>query len=555
MKKIILFLVLIIGIFLRLYKLDLIPPGVNPDEASTGYNAYSLLKTGKDRYGEEFPIAFRSLGTYILPLYTYLTVIPTAFFGPTIFSVRFISAFSSILLLFVTTLLSFEIKKITVTTRVLIVLFLSISPWAVNFGRGGHEISLSSTLFITSIFLFIKSVSNPKWIIPTLLLAGISASTYYTERYLILITLPLLIWMFKDHFIHHKKYLLIGLAIFVISQLPQLTLIKSDAFSRRIEQVNYLNDQPFNNNLLNLNNSALDRAIFILGEFTSHYLEYFSPRSLFFDPDPQNARSIPDISVFYSWMVIPFFFGIKFLLQNRSDPKIKILILLLIVGTIPAALTKDPFYSLRGLSFLWVLTAVIAVGTGYLINSITIKLISIGLIILLVVISCVSLYNSYFILLKHERSDNYGYEYGELINRLKSYYDKKVVIDDGRTPGVHVWIPFYGKLDPRKFQLQIDDQIRNNYYNNIDLDKETKIDNLEIRSINWINDIYEDGILVGDPLAISIEQAKEHKLDFLFEIKGLNGQIKLIAYTTNPKVKCEEGLRKGLYNPKCLDFK
>ena len=50
-KMMVIFLVLLLGIFLRFYKLDVIPNGIDSDEASQGYDAYSILKTGKDRYG------------------------------------------------------------------------------------------------------------------------------------------------------------------------------------------------------------------------------------------------------------------------------------------------------------------------------------------------------------------------------------------------------------------------------------------------------------------------------------------------------------------------
>ena len=544
-KILLLLIVLTIGIFLRFYLIDSIPPGLNPDEASIGYNAYSLLETGKDRYGQTLPLAFRSLGTYLLPVYTYLTIIPVAVFGPTIFSVRLVSVSSSILLLAITSLLVFEIKNITFRARLLTVLFVSISPWAVFFGRGGHEISLSLALFALSIFLFIKSISNPKWIILTLLTAGLAGSTYHTERYLSLIFFSLAIWIFKDKFIKHKKYLLIGIAFFLIAQLPQLILIPSEAFSRRVEQVNYWNDAKIGD---------------VLKEFTSHYLEYFSPRSLFLDQDPQRARSMPDLSIFYMWMIVPLWFGIKFLLKNegnllsyrnKADPIFKILLLLVIVSPIPAALTKDPFYSLRALPFFWILTIIISFGVDYLIKLIPIKSIGIFLALILVLTSLVSLYNSYFILLKHERGDNYGYEYSELVNKLKEYSDKKIVIDSTRAIGAYIWIPFYGKINPVKYQLQISNKIKNSYYNNTDLDVETKIDNLEIRPIIWREDIYKDEILVGDELAISYDQIQEHILSPLFQIKGLDGKIKLMAYTTNPKAKCESDLKKGLGNPKC----
>ena len=73
------------------------PAGINLDEASIGYNAYSVLKTGKDQYGELLPIYFRSLDDYKPPLYIYFTVPSVAIFGLTEWAVRFPSAFLGVL--------------------------------------------------------------------------------------------------------------------------------------------------------------------------------------------------------------------------------------------------------------------------------------------------------------------------------------------------------------------------------------------------------------------------------------------------------------------------
>ncbi len=63
-KKFLLIIILIIAAFLRLWRLESIPPSLTPDEAALGYNAYSVLKTGKDEYGKVLPIIFKSFGDY-----------------------------------------------------------------------------------------------------------------------------------------------------------------------------------------------------------------------------------------------------------------------------------------------------------------------------------------------------------------------------------------------------------------------------------------------------------------------------------------------------------
>ena len=54
-----LILILILAAVLRFYQLGQNPPSLDWDETAHGYNAYSILKTGRDEYGYKFPLYFR----------------------------------------------------------------------------------------------------------------------------------------------------------------------------------------------------------------------------------------------------------------------------------------------------------------------------------------------------------------------------------------------------------------------------------------------------------------------------------------------------------------
>lgn len=70
-KTLYLFLIIFLAFSLRFYKLGSVPAGFFSDEAAVGYNAYSLLKTGKDEFGKPWPFLFISFGEGKLPLYIY----------------------------------------------------------------------------------------------------------------------------------------------------------------------------------------------------------------------------------------------------------------------------------------------------------------------------------------------------------------------------------------------------------------------------------------------------------------------------------------------------
>ena len=113
MRKKVLVLALIIAtaLFLRVYKINSNPPGLTPDEASLGYNAYSILKTGKDEYGTFMPIIFKSFGDYKPGLYVYLTVPFVAILGLNETAVRLPSVFSGVFTVFLIYLISKELFK------------------------------------------------------------------------------------------------------------------------------------------------------------------------------------------------------------------------------------------------------------------------------------------------------------------------------------------------------------------------------------------------------------------------------------------------------------
>ncbi len=367
---IVIFLIALTVIFLRFYQLDKIPPGIFLDEASEGYNAFSILHTGKDRYGQSLPILFRSYWSFQTPLYTYLTVIPVYFFGNSIFSVHFISAVSGVILAVTTFILlvGFETRK-KINLSVVATILVAISPWAVFFSRFGTEASLGVALFAFSFLLFFLSLRKA-WLFPlAVFILGLSTHAYYSERLISPLFLIGFILLFRKILFSKKKILILGIILFGFTQIPHLMIINSGAFVRRLTQVDYFNNQFFQNNSGSLHYFPFGRQLFIIREFVSQYLAYFSPKNLFFVPDSQQLRSMPDLSVFYSWMIIPFIFGLKSLVVNRSLPLVKMIILLIILSPIPASLTKDPFSTIRIFVFLWGITITIAFGVNYLLKT------------------------------------------------------------------------------------------------------------------------------------------------------------------------------------------
>ena len=92
-NKKILIVIIILAAILRFWKLGENPPALYWDEASLGYNAYSILKTARDEHGEFMPLSrFIAFGDYKPSGYIYASVPFIALFGLNEFSIRFASA-------------------------------------------------------------------------------------------------------------------------------------------------------------------------------------------------------------------------------------------------------------------------------------------------------------------------------------------------------------------------------------------------------------------------------------------------------------------------------
>lgn len=538
MKIIILFLIVMLAIFLRFYNLNELPAGLNTDEVSLGYDAYSILLTGQDQYGKSFPVFLRSFGAYQSPLYAYLTTIPIFLFGLSIFSVRFLSVLVGVLTVVVTFVLIYKHKNNLKFWEALLTSFiLSFVPWAVFFQRTAVEASLGLFLTVMAIYFLLKSLQKPPFFILAGIILGLSTHAYQAQRLGSLLLILGFILLFAKQFLKNKKIILIGLTLFLVIQIPQLILINSQAGTRRLSQVNYFSKDYFDQNGGNLKSIPFGYPVYIFNQFSSHYIAYFSPKNLFFDPDPQGVRGIPELSVFYNWMLIPLLFGLKVFWEKRKDSFIRIMFLLMVTSPIPAGLTREPFYTLRVLPLLWVLTIIIALGGFDILHKLRFNFLRGLTLFAISSFSVLILISNYFILLKYEGSSDYGFPFIELAKKTEELNSKNFVIDLGRQGQSYIWFAFFKKYDPYKLQEQGRDVLID-YYNASEFDGKRVIGNVEMRNIDWGKDQCLDEIIVGDELSISEDQIREHHLRLEFEFSDLIGKVKLKGYSTNPTKEC-----------------
>lgn len=540
-SKILLFItILAVAWLLFTYKLDQIPAGLYADEAVAGYNAYSILKTGKDEYGKSFPILFRFFGSYSPPLFVYFLVPLIKIFGLKIWVIRSLSVMSMILVAVLVFLFLKSLKRSSLWLPYLGMFLFVISPWAIFFSRVGYEVTLAFAIFSLGVYLLWLGLKRPKLIATGLLTLSLSAYTAHTEIYLVLLFVFSALIIFRNQLFSKKakKWTLLGLTLAAAIQIPQILLIKTPAFWNKESLFYSKAISNYAKNHLHFLPQVLAIPLAFIREFSSQWLTYFSPRSLFFLPDPDPQRSIPELSVFYDWMLAPYLVGLWLLWNNRKKDWGKYLLLLLVLSPVPAALVGDPFSTQRALPLLFPLVLVIALGTDKLFSFLKYGWQRIILVFIILTYSFLWLWRGYFVFFPKERAVHWGYGFGQLAKIIKNNPNKKYIIDQGRMKPAYIQLAFFWQYPPARLQKAVDLKIATNYYWQTDFDDQYTFANVEIRPIYWKGDIYKEQILVGDELAISEDQAEEHFLKKVFEIKDPLNNLLFQGYATDPTTKC-----------------
>jgi 4-amino-4-deoxy-L-arabinose transferase-like glycosyltransferase len=246
-------LIIGIGIFFRFYRLTEVPPPLSHDETAIGYNAYSILKTGKDEYGTSYPLLFRSFDDYKLPGMVYSTVIPVWIFGLNELSVRLPSAIYGVLAIIVFYFICREFlsqtpvykKTDTYLLSVLMTGFFSLSLWHINFSRQCFESNGAVFFLMLATLFLIRFPARPKSLIMAAVFYAVSIYFYYSVRLIIpFILLAFLISKWRDIRVNRGSAI-ISVLCGIITIAPMIPSLISPGGFERIRMVSVTNDPVY----------------------------------------------------------------------------------------------------------------------------------------------------------------------------------------------------------------------------------------------------------------------------------------------------------------------
>lgn len=159
-NRIILITILIMGFFSRLLLIESYPNALNVDEASSGYEAWSILNYGIDRNGNFLPIFLIAWGSGQNALYSYLMMPFVKILGLNMLSMRLPMAIAGCVSLIIFYLLLKEIKD--KKTALIGVAFFAICPWHIMKSRWGLESNLFPELVLLAAYFIILSLKSNK---------------------------------------------------------------------------------------------------------------------------------------------------------------------------------------------------------------------------------------------------------------------------------------------------------------------------------------------------------------------------------------------------------
>jgi 4-amino-4-deoxy-L-arabinose transferase-like glycosyltransferase len=153
--KAILIFICVFAVILNVVKKDAVPACMNADEAAFGYNAYSILKTGKDEYGTPLPLRLKSFGDFKMPLYSYLSVPFISVLGLNETGTRSLNTLVAFLFPAAMFFLARELFK-NDTTALLASFLAATSLGLAIVGRQAHEAYITALLTVTSCLFFLR---------------------------------------------------------------------------------------------------------------------------------------------------------------------------------------------------------------------------------------------------------------------------------------------------------------------------------------------------------------------------------------------------------------
>lgn len=468
--SILLFLILIISLFVRFYKLDLVPNGFHIDEAIIADNANFILNTGKDTNNNFLPLQTEVFGDYNPTGYAYLAIAPIKILGLTIFAARSVGAFLGALAAIGVFFLAYSIFERT-RISLLASLFTALSPWGIALSRSTEETAASLVFIIFGLALLIWSVKKEKilYLLVAVFLLFISYFMYFTPRLFVpliflLFFAPLRYWYEKRKTVFLKLFiscfLFLAVASFIlvfgasggsnrfnqvsIFGFPETKLVMEEQIREDgMTTTPIILTRIFHNKILNYSLT-----------YAQNYLEYFSGEFLFTKggfPIWLNASRVGLVYI----VELPFIiYGLYLLVKEKRKWGFLVLGWLLIAPMVASLTVDDIPNTRRALVMVPVLEILAAYGVINFLESLSkrTRVIGASILVILFILNSLYFFHQYFLhtTIHQNWYRNEGFE--QMMSVVKKDYSNvdKIVVSKS-SGGNYPLILFYMNYSPSMY--------------------------------------------------------------------------------------------------------
>ena len=471
MKKILFVAILFLCIVLRFYKITEVPISLNWDEASNAYNAYSILKTARDQYGNFLPLANRSFDDYKPPAYMYFTVPAVWIFGLSEFAARLPSAIFGVL----TCVSIFFLAKNLINSNAVAYgsfFLLSVTPWHIQFSRAGFEANVGLFFMVAGLTFLLYAIgkyslglNNYFYFLISAVFIALSFYSYHAYR----IVVPAMIFSFYVVFkekIHQipKKFLITYLIVTSGLIVPLFLVLPKEAFINRFEATSQnvrqkdidksieLIDQDLERNL-SLGKYLHNRRVEIAKTYTLNYLAHFNLNFLFLEGDRELRHHVQNAGLLFLFQLPLLIFGIYRFFQKFDKGKLFILAWLMI-APMGAIAGSDVPHAIRSYSMVIPLTIITALGFVELWKIIVYKKIYLFVFAFIIFLSSAVYFDEYFKHYPVYSASSWQYPTKQATLITKSLEDKysQITVDSQNIEQAYIFWLFYTKYDPLDYQ-------------------------------------------------------------------------------------------------------
>lgn len=523
-------LILLVAAIIRFGLLGKYPVSLNVDEIAIGYDAFSILNTGRDIHKNFLPLVFESLGDYKPGLYIYSVCLSEMIFGLNEFAVRFPAALAGLLTVL---FLYFTVMEITGNKRLSLISawVLALSPWHLRLSRGAFEATLALCLLLVGVYLTLVAIRKLKKMNWGIVFLALSMHAYHSEKIIAPLLLLSVMYLFRSK-LRGGKILRWWIITLAITLIPFAFTLGNNGQSRL--QTKFVFNDPEIGIFLSRETGffGLDKLIVSTNLVFKRYIEFLDFGYTLNKGLDFTSSSSFDIGWIY-WLEFPFLvYGVFFLIKNKGSvfkekQYLYCFILWILFSPLPASITMDDYHIYRLMTLTIPFSFVIALGINkFFEDGVKRGLGKLFLVSLLLMYSANLLYftNYYLVHNPLEKSDwqfDPSKEVAITVLENINKYDKIVVDPNFGKNGPNIlgvpdlYILFYGKIKPQVYWSEI---TKNGFKN------------IEFRKIEWsIEKKQKNVLLIGSPWSLPNKEAGS---SLIKRINYFNGDAAYYAIET-----------------------